>query len=104
MENAGAYLTEHPDEARYTDSLATARVESGLRVVVDGPAGERLETDMPAGVGGAGSAPSPGWFLRAAVELLTGGPVEVREGMCQCRRQPSCLFRLSWPPTGADGA
>jgi hypothetical protein len=43
-------------------------------------------------------------FLRAAVELLTGGPVELREGMCQCRRQPSCLYRLSWPPTGADGA
>lgn len=41
-------------------------------------------------------------FLRAAVELLTGGPVEVREGMCQCRRQPSCLYRLRWPPTGAD--
>ena len=43
-------------------------------------------------------------FLRAAVELLTGGPVELREGMCQCRRQPSCLYRLSWPPTGADTA
>lgn len=41
-------------------------------------------------------------FLRAAVELLTGGPVELREGMCQCRRQPSCLYRLCWPATGAD--
>jgi uncharacterized OsmC-like protein len=67
MEGAGAYLTEHPDEARYTDSIARASVESGLRVVVEGPAGERLETDMPAAVGGAGSAVSPGWFLRAAV-------------------------------------
>jgi uncharacterized OsmC-like protein len=67
VEGAGAYLTEHPDEARYTDSLATARVESGLRVVVEGGAGERLETDMPTAVGGSGAAPSPGWFLRAAV-------------------------------------
>lgn len=67
IEGAGAYLTDHPDEARYTDSIARARVESGLRVVVEGPAGERLETDMPAAVGGAGSAPSPGWYLRAAV-------------------------------------
>lgn len=67
IEGAGAYLSEHPDEARYTDSLARASVESGLRVVVEGPAGERLETDMPAAVGGSGSAPSPGWFLRAAV-------------------------------------
>ncbi len=67
IEGASAYLTEHPDEARYTDSLATARVVDGLHVRVDGPNGESLETDMPGAVGGAGSAPSPGWFLRAAV-------------------------------------
>ena len=67
IEGASAYLRAHPDEARYTDSLATARLDSGLRVVVRGPAGEELVTDMPSGVGGAGSAPSPGWFLRAAV-------------------------------------
>ncbi len=67
IEGASAYLTEHPDEARYTDSLATARVVDGLHVRVDGPNGESFETDMPGAVGGAGSAPSPGWFLRAAV-------------------------------------
>ena len=67
IEGASAYLTEHPDEARYTDSLATARVEEGLRIRVDGPNGETLLTDMPGAVGGAGAAPSPGWFLRAAV-------------------------------------
>lgn len=43
-------------------------------------------------------------FLRAAVERLTGAEAEVREGMCQCRRQPFCLFRLSWAPTGSDNA
>ena len=67
IEGASAYLTEHPDEARYTDSLATARVEDGLRVRVDGPNGESLLTDMPGAVGGGGAAPSPGWFLRASV-------------------------------------
>ena len=67
LEGAGSYLTAHPDEARYTDSIAVARLESGLRVAVTGPNDERLTTDMPAGVGGSGSAPSPGWFLRAAV-------------------------------------
>ena len=67
IDGASAYLTEHPDEARYTDSLATARVEEGLRIRVEGPAGESLMTDMPAAVGGGGAAPSPGWFLRAAV-------------------------------------
>lgn len=67
LEAAGAYLTEHPDQARYTDSLATASVEDGLRVRVVGPNGETLTTDMPPAVGGGGAAPSPGWFLRAAV-------------------------------------
>jgi len=67
LEGAGAYLTAHPDEARYTDSVATARVEDGLRIVVEGPGGERLTTDMPPAVGGSGSAASPGWFLRAAM-------------------------------------
>ena len=67
IEGATGYLTAHPDEAHYTDSLATARVVGGLRVRVEGPAGEVLQTDMPSAVGGAGPAPSPGWFLRAAV-------------------------------------
>ena len=67
LEGAGAYLTEHPDEARYTDSIAIARIATGLRVEVEGPNDERLTTDMPSAVGGSGSAPSPGWYLRAAV-------------------------------------
>jgi len=67
IEGASAYLTDHPDEARYTDSVATARVEEGLRIRVEGPGGETLTTDMPGAVGGAGAAPSPGWFLRAAI-------------------------------------
>jgi len=71
LEGAGAYLTGHPEEARYTDSLATARLETGLRVVVHGPNDERLATDMPSAVGGSGSAPSPGWFMRAAVAACT---------------------------------
>src|SRR4051794_7791107 len=61
---ASAYLTEHPDEAAYTDSAATASLEDGLRVNVVGPAGESVTTDMPASVGGAASAPSAGWLLR----------------------------------------
>src|SRR5918912_3432731 len=61
-----AYLTENPKEARYTDSEATAVLDAGLQVTVTGPNGAVLRTDMPKSVGGEGSAPSPGWFLRAA--------------------------------------
>jgi uncharacterized OsmC-like protein len=78
IEAASAYLTEHPDEARYTDSLATARVTSGLRVRVDGPNGELLETDMPAAVGGAGSTASPGWYLRASVAACVASLATMR--------------------------
>ena len=63
---AREFVRTHPDEARYTDSIATATVESGLRVRVEGPNGAVIHSDMPRGVGGSGSAPSPGWLMRAA--------------------------------------
>jgi uncharacterized OsmC-like protein len=67
IEAATAYLTEHPDEASYTDSPATASVVEGLLVRVDGPSGETLTTDMPRSVGGGGAGLSPGWIFRAAL-------------------------------------
>jgi uncharacterized OsmC-like protein len=60
------YLTEHPDDARATDSFATAMIEDGLRCVVRGPDGVETHTDMVPSVGGTNTAPSPGWLLRAA--------------------------------------
>jgi uncharacterized OsmC-like protein len=75
---ASAYMTDHPEEGRYTDSLATARIESGLRVRVDGPNGEVLETDMPSAVGGAASSASPGWYLRAAVAACVASLATMR--------------------------
>ncbi|HSK51982.1 MAG TPA: OsmC family protein [Clostridia bacterium] len=66
IETATAYLRDHPAEARSTDSAATARVVDGLVMRVDGQNGETLTTDMVPSVGGTGSAPSPGWLLRAA--------------------------------------
>src|SRR5437868_7958963 len=66
LAQATAYLTAHPNEARYTDSPATAVLESGLAVTVQGPNGASVVTDMPKSVGGGDGAPSPGWLLRAA--------------------------------------
>jgi uncharacterized OsmC-like protein len=63
---AARYLGDHPQEARYTDSVATATLAGDLRVEIRGPSGESLASDMPSSVGGAASAPSPGWLLRAA--------------------------------------
>lgn len=78
IEAAIGYLSDHPDEARYTDSLATARISSGLAVRVEGPNGEVLETDMPAGVGGAGSNASPGWYLRASIAACVASLATMR--------------------------
>ena len=61
-----AHLSEHPEAATSADAPATAVLEDGLRFHVDGP-GPSVTTDMPNSVGGGGSAPSPGWFMRAAL-------------------------------------
>lgn len=78
LETAIAYLAERPAEARYTDSRATATIEQGLRVTIAGPGDERLVTDMPTSIGGAASAPSPGWFLRAAEASCTATLIAMR--------------------------
>src|SRR3989442_13129694 len=66
LREAITYNSEHPKEARYTDSKAIAVLDAGLGVTVTGPSGALIRTDMPESVGGGGSAPSPGWLLRAA--------------------------------------
>ena len=75
---ASTYLTEHPDEARYRDSAAVARVTSGLSVSVSGPGGESVATDMPKGIGGGSSVPSPGWYFRAAAASCVASLIAIR--------------------------
>ncbi len=76
--DASAYLTEHPDEARYRDFGARARLGPDLSVAVDGPSGETLTTDMPAGIGGTGRSPSPGWYFRAAQASCVAALIGIR--------------------------
>jgi hypothetical protein len=47
IESARQYLVDHPDEARYTDTAASAVIEGGLRCRVDDPNGATVYTDMP---------------------------------------------------------
>ena len=63
---ARAWVEANRSEARYRDGAASATVERGLRMRVVAPDGTAITTDMSAGVGGGGTAPSPGWLLRAA--------------------------------------
>ena len=66
IERAVNHLTEHPEEAAGSDSVATAVLEDGLRFRVEGPWAS-LTSDMAESVGGGASAPTPGWLLRAAL-------------------------------------
>lgn len=81
VENASAYLAAHPSEARYRDALARARLSAGLRVEVQGPGGERLTTDMPRGIGGGATMPSPGWYFRAAAAACVASLIGIRAAM-----------------------
>ena len=75
---ASAYLAEHPDEARYRDSAAVAKLGKNLRVDVTGPGGEALATDMPRGIGGQAAVPSPGWLFRAAAAACVASLIGIR--------------------------
>lgn len=67
LERIRSFLNAHPDRARSADSPATAIILDGLHCRVDGPGEAFVETDMPDAVGGSGSAPTPGWMMRAAL-------------------------------------
>jgi uncharacterized OsmC-like protein len=75
---ASAYLNEHPNEALYRDSAAVARLERNLRVDVSGPGGEAVSTDMPRGIGGEATVPSPGWLFRAAAAACVASLIGIR--------------------------
>jgi uncharacterized OsmC-like protein len=66
---AGAreFLLANPEKGRGTDRQATAVYVDGLQFRVHGPNDAAIVTDMSSAVGGGGSAPTSGWFMRAAL-------------------------------------
>jgi uncharacterized OsmC-like protein len=89
LDGAIEYLTNNRAEAKYTDSPATARLAppDGLAVEVTGPDNARLKTDMPRSVGGANTAPSPGWILRAAEASCIATLIGMRAAQLQVALQ-----------------
>jgi uncharacterized OsmC-like protein len=71
-------ITENPAKARVKDAPATASLAGGLKFSSTGPSGQKLETDMPKGLGGTTGAPTPGWALRAALASCTGTAIAMR--------------------------
>jgi organic hydroperoxide reductase OsmC/OhrA len=78
IEKTSRMLAEQPEKAKSKNVPATARLLDGLRCEVTGPNGETLRTDMPPAMGGAASAPNPGWVLRAAVASCTATVIAMR--------------------------
>jgi uncharacterized OsmC-like protein len=78
VEAAVGYVGSHPDEARYRDSVASARLDESLTVVVADPSGREVRTDMSTGIGGGDAAPSPGWLLRAAIASCVATLIALR--------------------------
>jgi uncharacterized OsmC-like protein len=72
------HLAQHPEQALSTDKPALAVWQGGLRCHTQGPNGATLESDMPAAVGGAGEAPTPGWLLRAALANCDASMIALR--------------------------
>jgi uncharacterized OsmC-like protein len=52
-----------------------------LKVTIDGADGASLVTDMVTSVGGSNSAPSPGWYLRAATASAVATLIAMRAAM-----------------------
>ena len=74
---SNAFIAD-PQKARAKGVPATARLLDGLRFEVTGPNGETALTDMPQAMGGAASAPAPGWMLRGAIASCTATVIAMR--------------------------
>lgn len=72
------HLQSDPQSGACTDSAARAALTEGLRIEVKGPNGQYIVSDMPPGVGGQSSAPSPSWYFRAAVASCTATIIAIR--------------------------
>lgn len=78
IESVAEHLAERPDTAVSEDNTAVAVMTEGLRCRIEGPGGAVLTTDMPGTIGGDGTAPTPGWYLRAALASCDATAITMR--------------------------
>ena len=64
-------ISGDPQKAKAKGAPASARLMEGLKFEVTGPRGEKMQTDMPPAMGGAASAPNPGWYMRGSLAACT---------------------------------
>lgn len=77
-----ALYSERPEAALSADKPATAVLEAGLRCRAVGPNGAVLLSDMPRGIGGGATAPTPSWLMRAALANCDATMIALRAAQC----------------------
>lgn len=78
IERTGSAIAAEPAKAHIKNPPVTARLTEGLKCELAGPQGQRFVTDMPHGMGGAATAPNPGWYLRGAMAACTATVIAMR--------------------------
>ncbi|MCM5571232.1 OsmC family protein [Burkholderiaceae bacterium FT117] len=78
IERAERVFVAKPEAAVKQNPHAVARIVDGVRCEITGPEGERATSDMPQALGGTGSAPVPGWYLRAAMAACNATAIQMR--------------------------
>jgi uncharacterized OsmC-like protein len=78
IEATGSAILGDAAKARARPAPACARLLDGLRCEITGPRGETAYTDMPPAMGGAASAPNPGWLLRGSIASCTATVIAMR--------------------------
>ena len=78
IESLSAAISADPSKAKAKVVPATARLTEGLTCEVTGPQGQRMATDMPPAMGGAASAPNPGWYMRGAMASCAATVIAMR--------------------------
>jgi len=84
MEKTIDHLKENPEKALNKAIAATAVLEKGLKVCTTGPQEQVMISDMPPTVGGEGTAPTPGWYMQAALATCNATGIAMkaaREGI-----------------------
>jgi uncharacterized OsmC-like protein len=76
--NVRSALASKADAGPAPDRPAVAVMEDGLRCRAEGGDGWAIVTDMPRPVGGGGSAPTPGWLIRAALASCAATTIAMR--------------------------
>jgi uncharacterized OsmC-like protein len=67
VQRVESVLKRRPEAGLHDDAPATARWQTGMRVVSSHANGTQLLTDMPSELGGSGDQVTPGWLFRAGL-------------------------------------